>query len=53
MKRVCVPVYSPAWKHYIDEGWITVQVHGNWATLIHPLLRYEKSPESYDYSTTV
>jgi hypothetical protein len=35
-QRVCVPIHSPAWKHYIQEGWIQLRKEGFWAILIHP-----------------
>jgi hypothetical protein len=36
MKRVCVPINSPAWRHYIEEGWINLWVQGTWVTMGRP-----------------
>jgi len=33
-KTVCVPVNSPAWRHYTRQGWIQRRADGSWATLI-------------------
>ena len=50
MKKVCVPINSPAWRHYIDEGWGTVSMHGSWVILerreqsIDPKTRLPQKP---------
>lgn len=38
-KTVCVPVNSPAWWHYIRQGWIQRRADGSWATLIEKTSR--------------
>ena len=36
MKKVCVPINSPAWQYYVREGWVTVAVQGTRVILIEP-----------------
>lgn len=33
-RRVCVPMNSPAWKHYLEEGWIFLRKEGAWVILV-------------------
>lgn len=35
-RRVCVPIHSPAWKHYHLQGWITLWEDGTWVYLRQP-----------------
>ena len=35
-RRVCVPINSPAWVHYLAEGWVTLRTEGNWVFLRSP-----------------
>lgn len=35
-RRVCVPMNSPAWKHYLAEGWVHLRMEGAWAVLVLP-----------------
>ena len=35
-KRICVPINSPVWQHYISEGWIELWSEGQWVTLGQP-----------------
>jgi hypothetical protein len=34
-RSVCVPVHSPAWKHYLREGWVELWADGSWVTMVH------------------
>lgn len=34
--RVCVPINSPAWRHYRLAGWITLRVDGSWVHMVAP-----------------
>ena len=36
MKKVCVPINSPAWKKYLLEGWKEVDHNGQWVTMTKP-----------------
>jgi hypothetical protein len=36
MKKISVPVDSPAWEHYLLEGWIEIDRSGLWAILVRP-----------------
>ena len=36
MKKVCVPINSPAWQYYVREGWVTVAIQGTRVILIKP-----------------
>ena len=33
MKKIYIPADSPAWQHYLEEGWVEIERHGMWATL--------------------
>ena len=35
-ERVCVPINSPAWKYFVELGYVTLYIQGNWAILIRP-----------------
>lgn len=35
-RRICVPIFSPAWLHYIREGWVERNIEGTWVTLSQP-----------------
>ena len=35
-RTICVPINSPAWVHYVQEGWVELRVEGMWATLAQP-----------------
>lgn len=35
-KSVCVPLHSPAWRYYLDRGWVERWYDGVWVTLTAP-----------------
>ncbi len=35
-RTICVPIDSPACKHYLSEGWVELWVEGIWVTLAQP-----------------
>lgn len=36
ISRVCVIYNSPAWKHYVQQGWVELWAEGRWVTLVRP-----------------
>jgi hypothetical protein len=35
-RHICVPANSPAWHHYLAEGWIPLHTSGTWVFMTHP-----------------
>lgn len=35
-RHVCVPINSPAWRHYHSQGWITLRTEGSWVFMTYP-----------------
>jgi len=35
-RSVCVPINSPAWRYYLQQGWVELWVEGSWVTMSHP-----------------
>ena len=35
-RHVCVPINSPAWRHYRELGWVTLSTEGNWVLMSQP-----------------
>ena len=35
-RHICVPNRSPAWRHYLRQGWITLWEDGSWVHMVQP-----------------
>ena len=43
-RRVCVPIHSPVWEHYVREGWVELSTQGTWVTMAQPLTEPVATP---------